>query len=131
MNPYLIIAVILAITGAGVTGYLKGEKDATNAAVAAQKKAVDDAITQHNEDSVIDMTAAYERGKAEAKVRVVTRTIQGEASAISASSPIPVSCKLDPKRRLLLDKAIVAANNENATTGVPSDLPANNKPAVR
>ena len=110
MTPYIILAVVLAIGSAGIGGYFKGGKDARNEAIAEQAKVVDAAIQEHNETAAIDMQAAFQRGQAEAKVRVITRTIQGEVNVISASAPIPANCRLDPERRKLLDKAIAAAN---------------------
>jgi len=111
-NPWLILAVVLAIGGAGISGYFKGSTDAKNAAAAAAATQMEAAIKQHNADAVIDMQAAYERGQAEAKVRVITRTIQGEASAITASAPIPVNCRLDAPRMKLLIRSIDVANGD-------------------
>ena len=129
MNPYLILAIVLAIGGAGTGGFFYGQHVQQAYDIAEQKKAVDAAITQHNADTLIDMQAAYERGQAEAKVKVITRTIQGEANAISASKPLPVTCRLDDGRMGLLRRAIAASNGDADPAGgmpvvVPQDKPA-------
>jgi len=132
MNPYLILAVVLAIGGAGVGGYAKGRHVANADAIVAQAKAIDAKIAEHNADTVIDMQAAYERGQQEAKVRVITRTIQGEADAITASAPIPNNCRLDADRMQLLKRSINVANGvADAPAGLPDSLPANPKPVVK
>ena len=132
MNPYIILAIVCAIGSAGAGGFLYGGHVKESEMIAKQKIAVDAAIKEHNDDTVIDMQAAYERGKAEAKVRIVTRTIQGEANAISASAPIPVTCRLDPQRRSLLDRAINVANGvADSPIGVPVTVPANKPTGVK
>ena len=113
LNPWIILAIVIAIGGAGVSGYAKGRHDANADAIVAQQKAVDATIAAHNADTIIDMTAAYERGQAEAKVRVVTRTIQGEAAAVTASAPLPANCRLDADRMKLLNRAVSVANGED------------------
>lgn len=124
MNPWIILAVVVAIAGAGGGGFLYGGHVQKAEDIAEQKKAVDAAIAEHNKDTVIDMQAAYERGQQEAKVRVITRTIQGEANAITASAPIPVTCRLDDNRMRLLGRAINVANGDADTpAGLPVVVP--------
>ena len=130
MNPWLILAVVLAIGAAGLAGYHKGSTDAENRAAAQYGVQLDAKVKEHNENATIDMQAAFEAGKAEAKVRVVTRTITGEANAITVERPIAAVCRLDAPRRLLIDRAIASANSDPDTPGgLPDQLP-KDKPAI-
>lgn len=120
--------LIMASVGGAKVGYDYRDGKVAKEVAAAQKTAID----EHNAHVQADVNAAYEQGKKEAKIRVVTRTIQGEANAVTASTPIPLSCRLDIERRRLLDKAIAVANGDEPTTsGVPDSLPKGKPPIVK
>ena len=118
MNPWLILAVVLAIGAAGVGGYFKGSTDAENRARARYSTELEATIAQHNENAVIDMQAAREAGEREAKARVKTVTITNEVERVIHDKPAAPECRLTADAFSLLRAAVQVANGTDTSPAI-------------
>lgn len=117
MNPWLILAVVLAIGGAGVGGYFKGQNDQENSDKAARVEAVDLAIEEANRVAEADKRKAVAAASRRAAAKTRTITIQGEAREIIREVPMPAECNWDDRSFGILRDAISASNDQPASPG--------------
>ncbi len=92
LNPYVILALVLMVVGAGGSGYLKGRLDQKNATIAAQTK-------QRT------LNEAIERGVAEgvSQIKVQHTTVRQKLETIVRENTHYVDCRHDPAALGLLN----------------------------
>lgn len=94
MNPWLMLAVVAALAGAGGAGYWKGGNDAE-----AEHLRIEKAQEQAHKDAL--QAAAKEI----AKIDVKSVTIQGKVIERIVSDGVYTSCKHDDATFLLIQEA--------------------------
>jgi hypothetical protein len=114
LNPWVLLAIVLAIGTAGATGYYKGHTAAQDAARAQFATELEATIAEHNANAAIDMQAAADNAAREAAARTRTAMLRGRANEITVAKPMPVSCNLDSDRFGLLVAAVKEANGDSA-----------------
>ncbi len=99
-NPWIALAVVLCVLGAGTSGYMKGRLDAKNAAAAAQ-------IKQRT------LQESIERGVAEgvAKIKIENTTIRQRLETITREKTFYVDCRHDPVAFGLLNDVLTGAKS--------------------
>ena|ERR1035437_7707004 len=124
----LLYAALFSVVTA-VGGYFFGTHTQENSDKAAQVKATNDLIIEHNANTVIDMQAAYDAGQREAAARKTGSKLIGAANAANIALPYVVACRLDPERKRVLVAAIEAANGAgDAGGGVSAAVRTSNSP---
>ena len=121
LNPYVLLGLGIFYLASVAGAYFKGGQIERDHAKAEYSKQLEGEIKQANDNSVIDMQAAYDWGQSNAKIRERVVTIRSEAATVTASSPMAASCDLDNSRFGLLQRAIQAANLDKATADSLSD----------
>ena len=128
MNPWLILAAVL-FWGVSVTiAFFQGESREADRAKAEYSKQQDAAIKEANDNALIDMQAAREVGEREGRAKVITRTITNEVTKVIHEKPSPAVCRWDDNSSRLLQRAVEAANNLEATPKPVPDSGARLKP---
>ena len=131
LNPYLILGAVLFWMASVGAAYYKGGVHAENAAKAEYSRQLESAIKEANDNAQIDMQAAREVGQREARAKVITRTITNEVVKVIHEKPMPAVCRWDADSTRLLDDAIKAANDLQATPKRVPDAGNTPKPASK
>jgi uncharacterized protein HemX len=99
-NPWIIVGVLVAVLGAGGSGYMKGRLDQKNAAVAKTEK-------QRTLQETI------ERGIAEgvAQIKVENTTIRQKLETVVRENHHYIDCKLDPTAFGLLNDVLTGTKS--------------------
>ena len=129
MNPYLILGAVLFWIASVTIAFFQGESREADRAKAEYSRQLESAIKAANEDALIDMQAAREVGQREARAKVITRTITNEVVKVIHERPMPAVCRWDADSTRLLDDAIKAANDLQATPKRVPDASSATKPA--
>ncbi|MCE5292921.1 MAG: hypothetical protein LLG14_27310 [Nocardiaceae bacterium] len=95
INPWVILAIILALGGATTAGYLRGRHDENVEMLA-------DAQKQRTMQDVIEAGIA----KGVSQIKVQNTTIKQNLETITRENTVYRDCKLDPVARGLLDAAL-------------------------
>lgn len=131
MNPYVIVAALIALGFAGFGGYRHGYTTATNEAAAAAKQAQEELIQQHNANAVIDMEAAAaverERGRRKLAEIQARHTLELDLERRRPPPECRATCDLDSASFELLLNRVRAIN---AGTSLGSGLRAGGVPAA-
>jgi len=126
LNPYFWLGLLLwtALVGAG--SYLKGARNAENAARAAHATALEQTIKQANENAVIDMMAAAEAEAARHKTRVEFKDRVVTVEKIIRENPQPAECNIPDDAVGLLNDITRAVNKQIGAKpdNVPAPAPA-------
>lgn len=122
MNPYLLLGIGVAWLASVGAAYYKGSEAAENRARAEHATQLERTIAEHNETAAIDMAAALEAGKREAKVRTKVVTLTNEVERIIHAKPAPPDCRVQSDTLKLLVLAAEVANGTDtpASGAVPS-----------
>src|SRR3990167_10520454 len=115
LNPWLLLGAVLFWLASMAGAYFKGVDVAENEAKAEYSKQQDAAIKEANDNALIDMQAAREVGEREGRAKVITRTITNEVTKVIHEKPSPAVCRWDDNSSRLLQRAVEAANNLEAT----------------
>jgi hypothetical protein len=102
MNPYIIIACLVAILGAGAGGFKLGA-DHEIAAKAREEKHITEAVDAAN-------TAAAE---AIAKIKVTNTLVQGEIQREIHTNTIYSDCKHSPSGLQLINEALTGSKPDS------------------
>lgn len=100
MNPYLIIATLVAVLAAGAGGFKLGA-DHEIAAKAREEKHIAEAVTAANKASA----------EAIAKIKIVNKTIQNEVQREVQNNVVYRDCKHTPDGLRLLNEAITGSKS--------------------
>jgi DNA-binding protein len=98
MNPYLIIAGLIAILAAGAGGFKLGS-DHEVAAQAREQNHIAEAVDAANSVAA----------EAIAKIKVTNKTIQNEVRHETETNTVYRDCKLTPNGLLLANQALAGA----------------------
>jgi hypothetical protein len=100
INPWIIIGIIVAVLGAGGSGYMKGRLDQKNAAVVKAEK-------QRTLQETI------ERGVAEgvSQMKVEHTTIRQKLETVVRENYHYIDCKLDPTALGLLNDVLTGTKS--------------------
>jgi hypothetical protein len=104
----LLVFWLASVAGA----YYKGGAAVENLMRAEHATQLEKTIAEHNEDAAIDMQAALEAGRKEAKVRTKVVTLIQEVNNAIASKPAPAECRVTDDVLKLMRVAIAIANGE-------------------
>lgn len=110
--PWLILAFLVLLGGAGATGYWKGSQHTADQ-IAAQA-AREAALVQTTRD-----TAAMAAAEQISKIEVRNTTIRQKAEVITREVPVYSECRNDPRTLSLLNDALApgAAEEKPADRG--------------
>lgn len=119
LNPYAILAALLAFLAVGFGGYRYGYSRAEDAVAARVATAQVEAIDRANRDTEAATARAVAQAKAEAAARLsaVTVRLKGERDAIAKAKP---DCARDADSQRLLQSAIDLANGQSTD---PDSMP--------
>ena len=116
-NPWVILAVVAALSASHSYAYLTGRLHERNANAAEKLVAVQRAIEQAQSIAKQDAEFAADNLKTVTLIRTVTRTIQAQESRHEKANPLPVDCVNDATRMRNINAAL--ANNIAADPGKP------------
>ncbi len=111
LNPWVILGAVVFWLASVGTAYYKGGVHAENKAKAEYSRQLESAISEANDNALIDMQAAREIGQREARAKVITRTITNEVVKVIHEKPLPAICRWDADSARLLNESIKAAND--------------------
>lgn len=114
LNPWVILAVVVALAGSHTLVYSKGKSRAEGIAAKAQLKAVEQAIEQAQVIAKQDMEVATANIKTVEVIRDRIRTIRVKEAAHAKTNPLPADCVLDATRMLNIQSAL-SGNTEAAS----------------
>jgi hypothetical protein len=120
LNPYALLAALLAFLAVGFGGYRYGYSRAEDAVAARVATAQEQAIAAANRDVEAATSRAVESAKAEAAARLsaTKRRIEGERDAAIKARP---ECGRDAESMGLLQRALDSANGSPTATSSLSD----------
>lgn len=121
LNPYIIIAVLLAIISAGGGGFLYGGRVQKALDDQAQLKAVQTAVDDANKQASADKAVAIKQASLDAAARTRQAFIRSQANDEFRKDPLPVNCNWGVPAFRLLIESVAAANGDKTT---PDSLPA-------
>jgi hypothetical protein len=110
--PWMLLAFLIAVGGAGATGYWKGGKDTGNRIAADLARTA--AATREAQDAALNAAAEHI-----AKLDVKSTTIRQKTEVITREIPIYGDCRHDPRTLGLLNDALGAS----AESADPGELP--------
>lgn len=126
MNPYAIIAILVAFAASNAGSYFYGQHTQENADKAAQVDAIHQAILDYDAIAQQDKDTAVRQASQRAAQSQRSADIRNKSDEAIRNQPLPVSCDWsDESFRLLVDAVNNAANNPPAQPGVPNAMPAN------
>jgi len=108
-NPYVLLAVGIVWAASLGTAYVSGHRNATNAAKAAQGKALSDAVAKAHAQGVEDVQAELGNEKQRQSVRIEYRDRVQTVEKIIREKPS--DCRVSDDVFGLLNDAIDSANN--------------------
>lgn len=126
-NPYVALAIGVVLVASHGSAYVSGSRNATNAAKAAQGKALSDAVAAAHAQGVEDMQTELENEARRQELRVEYRDRVQTVERIVREKPS--DCRVSDDVFRLLNAAIDAANNPKPTK--PSGLPAATEASVK
>lgn len=118
MNPYIIIAVLLAFALSNASSYLYGGHIQKAQDIASAKQEQDRAIKDANDAAAKDKAQAVAQAAKDAQARTVASMLRSQANAVI--KPQPVVCDWNDASFGLLVATVNAANGD---TGGTSKLP--------
>lgn len=116
-NPWVVLAVAVALAGSHVYVFMLGKDRAEDAAATEKLESVSRAIEQAQATAKEDMEIASASIKTVEVIRKTTRTIRIKESAHAKANPLPVDCVLDDGRVRNINAAL--AGKVSADTGQP------------
>jgi len=121
-NPWIILAIVVAIAGAAVGGYRHGYSTAQGEAAIAQNKAVKQALVDFQAQQEKDQAVSVKTEQKKEAARVVFRTITQEVEKY-VDKPIYKDCVLDADVVRLLNLAGEGryADPEKTPAGKPDE----------
>ena len=97
--PYVLLAALLAIVGAGVGGYVAGRSDGRTLEAAEHRK-VEDAIAAAKAELTSTVADSI------AKIEVKNVTIRQKAETVVRENPVYRDCQLDARGLQLVNEAL-------------------------
>ncbi len=112
INPWIILAVLLAILGAGAGGFRLGADHelASQARTEAQIKKVEEAVIAANATAI-------------AQIRPKYTTIQGKLEKQIEQNTVYRDCKLDPVGLQLINEALLGGAQAPSSSKLPEANP--------
>lgn len=109
LNPYALLAALLAFLAVGFGGYRYGYSRAEDAVAARVATAQNEAIAAANRDTEAEIarTLAQARAEAQARLSATTIRLKGERDAAIKARP---ECGRDADSMAILQSAIDTAN---------------------
>jgi hypothetical protein len=111
-NPYVLLGALIFLAVACAGSYLKGYKNAENAAKAAYADSLSDAIANARETARIDTEAAVKLAEARQKVRVEFKERVVTVEKLINANPSPRECRIPDAAVGLINELINGANSE-------------------
>jgi len=121
INPYILLGLLVFWLASVAGAYYKGAGAAQDAIRAEYATKLEETIAEHRENALIDMEAAMEAGRRDAKARTRTVTITNEVERVIHANPAPADCRVHPDTFRLLQSAVANANGASPDT--PGAMP--------
>lgn len=116
LNPWLILAVVLAIGASGASGFFYGQHVQLAEDSAAQTAAVKTAVDDANRLAEADKRKAVLAAAAAATAKTKQQEIRSRANVVIHEAPLAASCDWNEPSFRLLGDAITAANGDAPAT---------------
>lgn len=122
-NPWLVVALLVALAGSHTLVYRAGISRAEDAAASEKLTAVARAIEQSQAIGKEDMEIASANIQTVEVIRYRNRNLRAKESAHAKANPLPANCVLDPIRLRNVRDALaggeVAASTSQPDGGMP------------
>ena len=111
MNPYLLLGAVVFWLASVVTAGWMGWDYRDGKVAQQQKRAIDSAIKEHNDDVAIDMQAAFEWGARRTAAQSKSDAQTGAIAGDTLAHPLPADCRLAPDSVRVLNNSVKLAND--------------------
>ena len=123
LNPYILLGLLVFWLASVSGAYYKGHAAAQDVARAQYATELEASIAKQQKDAQIDVAAALEAGKKEAKVRVKTVTLTNTVERVLHEKPAPVVCRISDDTFKLMLAAVQIANGIDAGEDAHKPVP--------
>ena len=120
-NPWIILAVVVAIAMAGIGGFYKGTEYQKGEDAKAQLEAVNKAVADANAQAAKDKNLAVVQAQRNTAAQTRAALVRSQANAAISAHPQSAACDWDKPSFDSLRSAIAAANGDANGTGSVSD----------